>query len=44
MVDAQAQADPWLPPQLDQAVEQLKTQQGRLTGVDDLLQAYRATL
>jgi hypothetical protein len=44
MVDAQAQADPWLPPQLTQATDQLDAHTSRLHGVGELLTGYVATL
>ncbi|NIJ09962.1 hypothetical protein FHU38_000306 [Saccharomonospora amisosensis] len=44
VAEVQAQAKPWLPPQLAHAVEQLDTQHGRLDGVTDLLDRYRSRL
>ncbi|WP_199429881.1 hypothetical protein [Qaidamihabitans albus] len=44
IVDAQAQAQPWLPPQLAQALAQIDRQHGRLSGIDDLLDRYRSRL
>lgn len=44
VADVQAQAKPWLPPQLSRAVEQLDTQHGRLDGVTELLDSYRSRL
>jgi hypothetical protein len=44
MVDAQAQAQPWLPPQLPQALDQLESHTGKLAGVDGLLERYGARL
>lgn len=42
--DAQAQAQPWLPPQLAQAVEGLETLLARYSTADDLLNGYQARL
>ncbi|MFF5991017.1 hypothetical protein [Prauserella flavalba] len=44
MVDAQVQAQPWLPPQLGRALEQLETDTGRLAGAGELLSNYEARL
>lgn len=44
LVDAQAQAQPWLPPLLPQALSQLEKQHGSLAGVDDLLNRYQQGL
>ncbi|GAB3506774.1 hypothetical protein [Amycolatopsis cihanbeyliensis] len=44
IVDAQAQAQPWLPPQLANAFDQLDTQTGRLDNADELLNRYEARL
>lgn len=44
VVDVQAQARPWLPPQLARAVEQLETEHGLLDGVTDLLNSYQSRL
>ena len=44
IADAQAQAQPWLPPQLAQAVEELETQLARFSSADDLLNGYQARL
>ncbi|WP_216213355.1 hypothetical protein [Amycolatopsis aidingensis] len=44
IVDAQAQAQPWLPPQLAKAFDQLDTQTGRLDNADELLTRYEARL
>lgn len=44
LVDAQAQAQPWLPPQLALALDQVDTHGERLRSVDDLLNHYEARL
>jgi hypothetical protein len=44
IVDAQAQASPWVPAQLGQAVEQCDEQATRLNAADDLLNDYQARL
>lgn len=44
MVDAQAQAQPWLPPLLPHALSQLENQHRKLAGVDDLLNRYQQGL
>ncbi|MCU1687335.1 MAG: hypothetical protein JWQ81_8074 [Amycolatopsis sp.] len=44
ITDAQAQAQPWLPPQLAQAIEGLETQLARFSTADDLLNGYQARL
>ncbi|PXY31285.1 hypothetical protein [Prauserella muralis] len=44
IVASQAQAQPWLPSQLPQALEQLDGQRDRLTGIGDLLEHYQARL
>jgi hypothetical protein len=44
IMEAQGQADPWLPPQLAQAVEQIDAQIGRLAGTSELLTAYQSRL
>lgn len=44
IVEAQAQARPWLPPQLAHAFELLDSQPGRLAGVTDALERYAAQL
>jgi hypothetical protein len=44
IVDAQAQAKPWAPAQLVQAVEQCDEQATRLNAADDLLNDYQARL
>lgn len=44
VVDAQAQARPWLPTQLARALEQLDTQRARLHEVNELIDRYQARL
>jgi hypothetical protein len=44
IVDAQAQAQPWVPDQLAQAVELLAAQGIRLNAAGDLLNGYQARL
>ncbi|MBK1785008.1 hypothetical protein [Prauserella cavernicola] len=44
LADVQTQAQPWLPPQLPRAFEQLDNDSGRLAGADDLLNHYEARL
>lgn len=44
LVDAQAKADPWLPPQHAQAVEGLDQLLGRLAAADQLVSGYQARL
>ncbi|PRX44670.1 hypothetical protein B0I33_111183 [Prauserella shujinwangii] len=44
LVDSQAQAQPWLPPQLAQALDQIDGHHGRLTGIGDLLERYQSRL
>ncbi|WP_024875514.1 hypothetical protein [Saccharomonospora piscinae] len=44
VVDAQAQAQPWLPAELGRAVEQLDANQARLDTVRDLLTSYQSRL
>jgi hypothetical protein len=44
IVDAQAQAQPWVPAQLVQAIDQSDEQSTRLGAADDLLNGYRARL
>ncbi|SFP69236.1 hypothetical protein SAMN05421810_103118 [Amycolatopsis arida] len=44
IVEVQAQAQPWLPPQLAQAFDQLDVNTGKLAGADDLLNRYEARL
>ncbi|MBN6035233.1 hypothetical protein [Amycolatopsis sp. 195334CR] len=44
IVDPQAQADPWVPPQLAQAVDQLDTHKARIAGADEALGTYLAML
>jgi hypothetical protein len=44
IADGQAQAQPWLPPQLAQVVDALETQLARFSAADDLLNGYQARL
>ncbi|ASR38471.1 hypothetical protein BAY61_29610 [Prauserella marina] len=44
MVDAQTQAQPWLPTQLPAALDQVESQRARLAGIGDLLDNYQARL
>lgn len=44
IVEAQAQARPWLPPQLGHAFELLDSQPARLANVTDALSRYAAKL
>jgi hypothetical protein len=44
IMEAQGQADPWLPPQLAQAVEQIDAQVGKLANAGELLTAYQSRL
>ncbi|MEU6645132.1 hypothetical protein ABZ863_21575 [Saccharomonospora sp. NPDC046836] len=44
IVDAQVQAEPWLPPQLARALEQLESQLTCLAGAGGLLTTYEARL
>jgi hypothetical protein len=44
IIEAQGQADPWLPPQLAQAVEQIEAQVGKLANAGELLTAYQSRL
>ncbi|WP_370945292.1 hypothetical protein AB5J62_40360 [Amycolatopsis sp. cg5] len=44
IVEAQAKANPWLPPQLAQAIEQIDVQLGKLTAAGELLTAYQSRL
>lgn len=44
LVDAQAQAQPWLPSQLALALDQVDTYGDRLISADDLLNRYEARL
>jgi hypothetical protein len=44
IADGQAQAQPWLPPQLAQAVDALEIQLARFSTADDLLNGYQARL
>ncbi|WP_019813884.1 hypothetical protein [Saccharomonospora saliphila] len=44
VVDAQAQAQPWLPRELDLAVERLDADQARIDGADDLIHRYQSRL
>ena len=44
LVDAQAKADPWLPPQYAQADEGLDQLLVRLTTADDLVSGYQSRL
>jgi hypothetical protein len=44
IAEAQGQADPWLPPQLAQAVEQIDAQLGKLANAGELLTGYQSRL
>jgi hypothetical protein len=44
IVAAHEQADPWLPPQLDGAIERLGIDAGSLHSAADLLDGYQARL
>ncbi|MEC3975171.1 hypothetical protein [Amycolatopsis sp. H20-H5] len=44
MVDAQAQADPWLPPELPRIGEELDTLLTRLSAADELVSGYQSRL
>ena len=44
IAEAQGQADPWLPPQLAQAVEQIEAQLGKLANAGELLTGYQSRL
>lgn len=41
---AHAGGEPWLPAQLDAAIDELERQRGRLADAGDLLDAYQARL
>jgi hypothetical protein len=44
IVEAQGQADPWLPPQLALATEQIDAQVGKLANASELLTGYQSRL
>lgn len=44
LTDAQAVAQPWVPPQLAQAIESIERHEVRLAGVDDAIERYAARL
>ncbi|WP_158886657.1 hypothetical protein [Amycolatopsis anabasis] len=44
IVDAHAQAEPWVPPQLDGAIERLGSDADRLSAAEDLVSRYEARL
>jgi hypothetical protein len=44
IAEAQGQADPWLPPQLAQAVEQIELQLATVASVGELLTEYQSRL
>ncbi|MFC4002670.1 hypothetical protein ACFS2C_04165 [Prauserella oleivorans] len=44
IVEVQAQAEPWVPPQLADALDQIDSEAGRLAGAGELLNHYEARL